>query len=392
MLAALMNGSKILASDPAWDDRKEEYRAICNENAVCPICNEPIICKFGEINVHHFAHRHNSNCVGDHDTAEHMAGKMMLYSFFQSRFEHEAIIDIEHYFPEIKMTCDFLIMFEDGKQWAVEFHCGINKRKELKTKIAYYREQNIKVTWLLSKELYKDFENSEVKIAGREQLLILNTGVDKFHIEDWYEDIVIKRHRRSLPTDKDSLGSLMYLDVKQKEVTILRAICKGSHINTFYYGAMLSGSLDEILMSFNKNKWGIVWYFQQEKELGPKFKETINVLQDLESKYQEEQKRKAEAEAKKRLSNKQHFSGNAQRDVFGANSVKNHQEKASGMQQNNYYEDDGWKKIKHSSPGKYRCVHCGRLYDFDDMVIIPQYNKPMGTCRECSRKGLKGRI
>jgi len=84
LLTALLNGKKIMATDPNWDDRKAEYRVLCNEQAVCPICQERIICRFGEIRQHYFAHRHNSDCPGDHDTEEHMTGKAILYVFFAS--------------------------------------------------------------------------------------------------------------------------------------------------------------------------------------------------------------------------------------------------------------------------------------------------------------------
>lgn len=113
-----------MATDPDWDHRKEEYRARCNEQAVCPICQERIICKFGEINQHHFAHRHNTDCPGSHDTEEHMTGKAILYGFLMARYGHEATVDLEYYIPELKTTGDLLVQFQDGRKWAVEFYCG----------------------------------------------------------------------------------------------------------------------------------------------------------------------------------------------------------------------------------------------------------------------------
>lgn len=89
MLTALLNGEKVISTDRQWDNNKEEFRHICNENAVCPICKEPIICKFGPVMIHHFAHKHYSNCPGNHESEEHMLGKKMLYDFMQTRYGNE---------------------------------------------------------------------------------------------------------------------------------------------------------------------------------------------------------------------------------------------------------------------------------------------------------------
>lgn len=255
MLTALLNGKKIMATEPAWDHRKEEYRALCNEQAVCPICQERIICKFGEINQHHFAHRHNTDCPGSHDTEEHMTGKAILYGFLMARYGHEATVDLEYYISELKTTCDLLVQFQDGRKWAVEFYCG-GKEQALRDKINYYKKQNISTSWLLSQQLYKEHSSGKaINISTRDRLLINETGIDKYHIGDWYEQIVIKRQKITLPHDRDSWGSIMYLDVDQRDLRILRALRQGVHHNIYYYGSLLHGPLDEIIIKYKK-KWG----------------------------------------------------------------------------------------------------------------------------------------
>ncbi|HRX01455.1 MAG TPA: competence protein CoiA family protein [Cyclobacteriaceae bacterium] len=224
-----MNGNKIMATDPAWDHRKEEYRALCNEKAVCPICQERIICKFGEINQHHFAHHHNTDCPGSHDNEEHMTGKAILYGFLMARYGHEATVDLEYYIPELKTTCDLLVQFQDGRKWAVEFYCG-GKAQALRDKINYYEEQNILTSWLLSQQLCKDNSSEKtVIISARDKLLIDKTGIDKYYIGEWYKRIVINRQRTDLPLDGSSEGTLMYLDVEQKELRIFRALQSEYH-------------------------------------------------------------------------------------------------------------------------------------------------------------------
>jgi len=402
MLTAMLDGKKIFSTNPDWNDRKEEYRSICNERAVCRICQGRIVCRFGEIRIYYFAHSHAGDCPGDHDTAEHMDGKVILYKFLQARYGHEASIDMEHYFADIKMTCDFLIEFNDGRRWALEFDCGICKDTDLKKKLQYYNDHEIETTWLLSKKFYKEVPELGVRISRREQLLIVNTGIDKLHMEEWYKQIVINRQRRSLPRDYDSRGSLMYFDVEQKEITILRAIRQGAHHNVFYYGSLLRGSLEEICINTKQSQWGVVWYFAEEKELGPKYKEAKKVWKELESEYQRDQKLKAEAEAKERAARNKEYSDDFRRGAYGTGSAGSgkrapgYGEKQSrNGWQNDFGCDSGWGTKEVAGPSKYRCTCCGREFKSGDMIFIPQFNVPEGTCRECSRKGynnLKGRI
>lgn len=191
MLTALLNGKKIYSTDPNWDGRKEEYRKLCNDQAVCPICLERIVCKFGEINQHHFAHRHNSDCPGStKESEEHIAGKSILYEFLMARFGYEASIDLEHYIPELKMICDIMVEFHDGRKWAVEFLCH-GKEKDLNKKILFYDDHEIMTSWIISKQLYKEFNSGcAVVINQWERRLLADTGIDKFYIGAWYNKIV----------------------------------------------------------------------------------------------------------------------------------------------------------------------------------------------------------
>jgi DNA-directed RNA polymerase subunit RPC12/RpoP len=398
----MLDGKKIIATDHLLADKKEAYRKLWNEQALCPICQEHIKCRFGLVNQHHFAHRHTSDCPGDHDTAEHRDGKIILYEFLLSRYGHEANIDIEHYFTDIKMTCDFLIEFKDGRRWALEFDCGICKETDLKKKLQYYNDHEIKTTWLIAKKFLKEYAELGVRISRREQLLIVNTGIDKLYIEDWYTQIVVNRQRRALPKDSHSRGSLIYFDVEQKEIIILRAIRPEDHHNVFYYGSLLRGSLKDVCIKTKKNKWGVVWYFAQEKELWPKYKEAEKVLKELESEHLRHQKLRAEVEAKQSADRRKEYSDDFRRGTYGTGSAGNGKrfpgfEETQGRdgRQDDFGYDSGWGTKAAASPLKYRCIYCGREFKSGDMVIIPHYNIPEGTCRECGRKGynnLKGRI
>lgn len=369
VLTALLNGKKITATDPNWNDRKEEYRALCNNQAVCPICQEKIICRFGEINQHHFAHRRNNDCPGNNDTKEHMIGKAILYDFLLERYGGEGSIELEYYIPELKMTCDFIVNFHDGRKWAVEFYCG-GKVEDLKNKINFYDEQGIMVTWLLSQQLYREYDSGKaLKISTSERLLISNTGIDKYYIGDWYKRIVIDGQKTSLPLDRDSWGSLIYLSIEKKELRIFRALHR-SHHNIYYYHQLLKGALDEVIIRF-KRKWGVNWYFEQEKELGNKYTEAQKVLKELR------------------------VSDNCRQNVNTINRIRLEQGKYAPKSYNirfnspldNYHYRNDWDLKEPETPRiRYQCIHCQKEFNSGGMVHIFHYNEPEGICRECSKK------
>jgi hypothetical protein len=368
MLIASLDGKKIRSTDPAWQDRKEEYRSICNARAVCAICQERILCKFGDINIHHFAHQHNANCPGNQDTEEHMLGKNILYEFLVAEYGHEASIELEHYFPEVNIICDILVEFKDGRTWAVEFYCG-GKGQDINKKIDYYYDQRIRTTWLLSKNMFVPFEKSKaVKIQKKVQEFITKTGIDKYYIGDWYTQIVVNKRRVPLPRDHDSLGTIMYFDVENREMTILRALLRGSHYNEYCYGGIIKGLLDSIVIKY-KEKWGFNWYFEQEKEGIDKYKKAGEVLKQLQ---QQEKPLKID------------HSPRIYRNKYSAYASY-----ASDIPKTPAKE---WKEDnKVVFPEKYRCIECGNEYSFGGMSIIPHANEPIGTCSRCVRSRSGGR-
>lgn len=377
MLTAILNGKQILATDPAWDGRKEEYRAFC-KGAVCKHCQEPIICGFGEKNRHYFAHSRNNNCPGSNDTEEHMVGKEILYNFLMARYSQEANIELEYHIPILNTICDIFIEFNNGRKWAVEFYCG-DKEQNLRNKIQYYKDNKIETTWLVSQSLYKEYiPGNSVKLNVRERLLINNkTGIDKLYTcGNWHEQICVMHIRRSLPRDRDDLGSIMYLDFEQKELRILRALESTAHVTIYDYVSLLHGPLNEIRIKFKK-KDGVNWYFEQEKELWGKYSEAEAVLKEFPvidlSEYVYDIPRHTEYERKE----------NKKKEYAPPNSNN----KDSAPHNNSQYPS-GWNINNFVSPNyRYRCAICKKEYDQANMATCyPNMPEIEGTCRECSRE------
>lgn len=391
MLAALLNGNKIIATDPAWDDRKEEYRAICNEHALCQICKEHITCKFGQIKQHHFAHRCNSDCPGSNDTVEHMQGKTILYDFLNSRYSNQAKMEMEPYFEDINQIGDILLEFPNGAKWAVEFACNI-KKKDLQEKKDYYERHNIPVTWIIPRRLCETIDDRYVRIAHREQSFIVKTGIDKLYIDDWYEQIMVKKRRIHLPTQWDSLGSLLSLDVENNRLIIFRAIRKAGHHNIFDYGMLLQEPLEDVIITVHE-KWGIILYFKKEEELKPRFEEAERMLMEFDTQFQAHEKARIEAEAKRLKQTKELSYGRQDKYNFTSwrEKVDQINQKPKSSHSELFQKEKDWESgsVESVFLNQYRCIHCQQMFRSGDMVSIPNISIPEGTCRACGNKRSK---
>lgn len=201
-------------------------------------------------------------------------------------------------------------------------------------------------------------------------MLIDETGIDKYYIGDWYERIVIKRQRKDLPLDGSSEGTLMYLDVEQKELRIFRALQSEYHHNTYHYGSLLQRLLDEIVIKFSKT-WGVNWYFEHERELSGKYDEAKKILKELPVRV---------------------FIRNNYNDIKTVRSERkkyvppNHNAEFTSPYDNFSFRSDWGEKEIDLPKLRYRCTDCKKEYDSGGMAQIFHYNQPDGVCQECSRK------
>ncbi|MZP31353.1 hypothetical protein GTO91_16760 [Heliobacterium undosum] len=263
MLTALLDGQKISATDPRWDNRKEELRALCNERAVCPICGQPVICRFGQVYIHHFGHRNKSDCPGSNESAEYMRAKALLYQFLLERIGNAGTVELEYPLPALKSTCGIHIRLNDGRRRAVEFFCGQWKSRELQARLDYFKANDIDTMWLISMSRFPDFEpdgRTVVFKSPAERALMSSSGLDKFCVSDWFERWQRKVFFK-LPADEESGCSLCFFDTETKEIKFMRSLILDSCVSIFRVGATLKGTLDNIRLSDKKH----VWYLEQEE-------------------------------------------------------------------------------------------------------------------------------
>ena len=204
MLTAELADKTYYSLDEDWDYRKEEYRALLNKKAVCPLCKEPIICKFGSEKIHHFAHSHNSDCPSTKDNERHMKGVGLLYKNFLSNIDEYGLshVRVNRVFEEKKLLADLELEFTDGKRCIIEFYAGHLKKKDIEMRIALYEEMGIPVIW------------------------IIDSG--------YLEHI------------KDCTKLSIHLEVQKSEISIFRALSYAGHTGLYYPRKVLSGNLSDV--------------------------------------------------------------------------------------------------------------------------------------------------
>lgn len=365
MLTALLEGKKILATDPAWDDHKEELRKLCKNKAVCPICKEPVLCRFGDRNIHHFAHSRLSDCPGNHDTEEHMKGKAFLYTFFKKRYEKKADIEVECTLPGMSTPSDIVVHFNNGDPWAIEYFCDNMKESDLRKKNRYYKDNNILVNWLITHDRFQKVNAFDIKVKLLDKILIKATWADKYYSSDWHEKIVRKRIVSPLPKDSSSLGTLCYLDVNTGQIKIVRALKETDHVTYLIPGAILEGPMKEVIISKSN-----VWYFDYEKDWAHKYEEAQKILEELEI-----EARKKEKAPKENLKDQGiNILQKLQRGAFSKPIFCESE------------EDKNWREqwvLRQKQI--YKCKVCGGEFPQSDMVDY-FLAKREGVCRDCSRK------
>jgi competence CoiA-like predicted nuclease len=158
---------KIGESDVNTIDFTDEQLRKWSDKGVlkCPICNEKMIYKNGEIKIAHFAHEKGSDCVYtyyENETKYHAYGKTILYKWAK-QLQNILNIKLEAWIPETRQRPDLYIQTEDGSKIVIEYQCQPITVKEYKERHELYKLAGIKDVWILGTENY-DIDNSDNEI------------------------------------------------------------------------------------------------------------------------------------------------------------------------------------------------------------------------------------
>lgn len=364
MLTALFDDTKIFSLDAIWVNKREEI----NASAVCPQCHESILCKFGDINIHHFAHTTKANCPGSKDNAEHMRGMELLYTYLKNYYKDSAEIDIEHQF-ENGIISDFLI-FENGRKTVIEFYAGHLKDKELKKKILYYQENSIPVIWFVSisnLELLPDYSR---RIKRTAMLLTVDTDFEKYYDRQIYETYFKLQRFVKLETGQ-TLGTLNIFDIKENKIFIARAIRPAGHLRTYEIGKLIRIGLDDLKISLKKavvfSEEEIAW-FRKCKQLD----DTLAIEAEARAKANIEAEAKSRAEAK------------AREDARRANKSANYQSSFSINNAKCSFYAASNTKANLNTGGMFLCTKCNGSFAYADMSNRILVDLRRGWCKSCA--------
>lgn len=119
-----------------------------NKSFFCPLCNEKLLIKAGEIRIVHFSHKKNSNCTSafaEPESIQHLEGKRDLHQFFT----HMGLdTSLEYYVHEIQQRPDLLVTYQN-KKYAIEYQCSPISRDLLRARTNGYKEADITPIWIL---------------------------------------------------------------------------------------------------------------------------------------------------------------------------------------------------------------------------------------------------
>lgn len=122
-----------------------------NKKYLCPICKSVVILKKGSKKINHFAHSKNNDCpnLGEHETDEHLTGKINLFKFINNKKTK-----IEFFINKINQKPDLI-----NNKIAFEFQCSPITEKRLLERINGYKSLGIHSLWILGKNYRKKFSS-----------------------------------------------------------------------------------------------------------------------------------------------------------------------------------------------------------------------------------------
>ncbi|WP_461239705.1 competence protein CoiA [Paucilactobacillus sp. N302-9] len=194
----------IMASD--GQEMIHANEAILKKTYYCPVCQEHVFLKAGQIKMKHFAHQRGSQCVdAEPESVEHFLGKEQL--FYWAKCQNYSP-KYEVYFPEIKQRADLIFRINE-RPVAIEFQCSPLSIEQLDMRNKGYRQINIPVYWVLGAP-YQNKQLSHAKISqftqcfnNQPQILFWNTKIEQFEFysyqhTDWMRSLARKTSAKKI--------------------------------------------------------------------------------------------------------------------------------------------------------------------------------------------------
>lgn len=147
MQTALLNEERVISFELSKDDRS------LNGTYQCPACKDPVMLKYGEINIPHFSHYSDSDCsYGSGESELHMELKMKIYNELKKFPNSE--IDIEKQIGNRRAD----VVFNDT---VIEIQLSYITLEEVKNRYTDYSSEGYDLIWIFGGKFYK-IKNSSI--------------------------------------------------------------------------------------------------------------------------------------------------------------------------------------------------------------------------------------
>lgn len=165
MLRSRTNSGLELYSTNCVDE--EARRLSSSKELHCPNCDNLVMYKNGPKTIAHFAHRPHTECVVsnyEHETADHLKGKNILFKWLSTRFP-DANVELEVFIQETDQIVDVLIVHTSGEmkgqKWAFEFQHSPLSEVEWKRRHVFYKQASIFDFWIFDANVFLQYSKAQ---------------------------------------------------------------------------------------------------------------------------------------------------------------------------------------------------------------------------------------
>lgn len=339
------NNKSIVSIDPNWIDNKVELKQLCkSDKIICPWCLESVNFKSGEQKRSHFAHKVLKNCPYSKESPIILEARATLYDWLIQKTQHKSGWSIEveveiHENTKKKIDCLVRTQTTCFAYIIIEKTLSLDDRECLN---AFIRNNSWKLIVIFAMEMHK--------LSHIENSVALTTVERQYIFHSCYD--------YSSDESVDYLGSLFYLDGKDKDMLVTRRL-ERIHAPQIFEGEYFKKPLNDALLSPQTGEFVL----PGEHEL---------LQKELEQAALEEKLQRDRIEKKREQDLRKAHELLKQRPLFNPPNRPNKSNSLSIK-----------KPSKIKSPAFLKCQYCGKVTN-DWWFKDPE----TGTCKcqECSRR------
>lgn len=238
------------------------------KNAICPICEEIVIPKCGQIKIHHWAHKNKENCDPwwENETEWHRQWKNNFSKEYQEIIQYDPVTGEKHV-ADVKTKTGIVLEFQHSYMeiteqhsrekfyknmiWVIDARKYYDKFKDVNRTHCYYCKNKQRYFYIKVEPPIKNIKCFPAKWLTSNVPVVFDFGVHNNTInrqEKWLWCIFPEKYTKNLRDDNSKTLCLCCLYLKKDEF-----IKRVSNFDSFYPNNVLS-ELEELMLEKEKNK------------------------------------------------------------------------------------------------------------------------------------------